>query len=920
MKKEKIYGWTLIFIILICLPASWVWADGGYFSRSIALSTDQRAIIIKNGDEISITLSTGYTGEGEDFGWIIPTPVPPSIEDVNEAGEKGELTFEFLDKKTVPVFTEVTGCFPSGTEVLTATGPRAIETVDPGTEVYSFDVAMKIWMLKRVLERHTHSYEGDMISIQVDHNTIRATGNHPFYVLRGDRLASRPLARDIPKEELREGGSGHWVEARDLKKGDLLQNRIGDCLSISSLSRRNEKIEVYNLSIEGSHNYAVYRKGILVHNKGVSSRSPHVTVYGTATIDNYEVNVLGAATTADLLNWLQKNGYEVDPSAREIIDSYVRMNWAFVAVKHDPSEKRYYKNEFLPPLTIRYQSDQLIFPLRISSVSTTQPAKITLFVIAESTFTSSNLPTQTLRYRDRLSDPVYPESYIESRITKTMERESERALIVMWSGKFAPSNDQKEIIDGLMKKPFPRGENIYLTRLESRINPASMTDDIRFRIDPHPEEFQVRILADKGFLSGLGFATQSGEIDTVRKLLQEGADANELNADGWTPLTIAVRSGHTEIAEILLAVGAEVNVVDEYGMTPLMWAEGGGHDELVQILLQAGADVKEGEYRLQAIVTAAEHGRLDVVQMLLHEGADANARDKYGFSALAKAAKGGHSEVVKLLLQAGAKGNRRSEDGKTALMFAAGDGDTEVVKLLLRAGAKVKRKSIIEGRTALMFAAMGGHSEVVWILLQAGAEVDVMDRSNCTALMLAADRGRTAVVKTLLEEGADVHAGGNQQATLRNAAKKGYTQIVQILLEAGTDVNEMDVHGNTILWDAVSEGHARVVKILLEGGADVNATHPSADMTALMSASYYGHTEIVRTLIGAGADVNAKNKYGGTALMIAARRGYADIVQLLVTAGADVNARDKDGRTALMLAEEEGHTPIVNILRKVGVK
>ncbi len=71
MQKERIYGWTLILFILTWLPASQVYADGGYFSsRSVAMSADQRAIIIKNGNEISMTFSTGYTGEGEDFGCL----------------------------------------------------------------------------------------------------------------------------------------------------------------------------------------------------------------------------------------------------------------------------------------------------------------------------------------------------------------------------------------------------------------------------------------------------------------------------------------------------------------------------------------------------------------------------------------------------------------------------------------------------------------------------------------------------------------------------------------------------------------------------------------------------------------------------------------------------------------------------------
>jgi len=160
------------------------------------------------------------------------------------------------------------GCFPPGTEVLTADGPRAIETVEPGIEVYAFDLSSGEWTLAKVLKRQSFQYEGDVISIRTDQTTIPATGNHPFYVLSGDRLASRLLPQDVSKKEQGMVGPGRWVEARDLQEGDVLLTKSGEGLIITSLLRRNEKTEVYNLDVEGYNNYAVHHKGILVHNKG----------------------------------------------------------------------------------------------------------------------------------------------------------------------------------------------------------------------------------------------------------------------------------------------------------------------------------------------------------------------------------------------------------------------------------------------------------------------------------------------------------------------------------------------------------------------------------------------------------------------------------------------------------------------------
>lgn len=120
MQKERIYKWVLSCFILLSISVFQAWADGGYFTRSesVAISSDQRAIIIKNGDEIGMTFSSGYTGDGEDYVWIIPTPVPPAIEDVSEGGEYGDEVFGILDESTAPIVSS-DGCFLSGTMVLT---------------------------------------------------------------------------------------------------------------------------------------------------------------------------------------------------------------------------------------------------------------------------------------------------------------------------------------------------------------------------------------------------------------------------------------------------------------------------------------------------------------------------------------------------------------------------------------------------------------------------------------------------------------------------------------------------------------------------------------------------------------------------------------------------------------------------------
>ena len=67
------------------------------------------------------------------------------------------------------------GCFTMGTMVLTAGGPRRIEEVNPGIEVYSYNLSSEAWTFSRVSKQGAYRYQGDIITIQMDSDKIEAT-------------------------------------------------------------------------------------------------------------------------------------------------------------------------------------------------------------------------------------------------------------------------------------------------------------------------------------------------------------------------------------------------------------------------------------------------------------------------------------------------------------------------------------------------------------------------------------------------------------------------------------------------------------------------------------------------------------------------------------------------------------------------
>ena len=52
-------------------------------------------------------------------------------------------------------------------------------------------------------------------------------------------------------------------------------------------------------------------------------------------------------------------------------------------------------------------------------------------------------------------------------------------------------------------------------------------------------------------------AAEKGDQDNVQRLLNEGADVNAKESDGWTALKIARQRGQKEIEELLIAHGAK---------------------------------------------------------------------------------------------------------------------------------------------------------------------------------------------------------------------------------------------------------------------------------------------------------------------------------------------------------------------------
>lgn len=134
------------------------------------------------------------------------------------------------------------------------------------------------------------------------------------------------------------------------------------------------------------------------------------------TVGAYEVAVLSGKDTGALESWLTANNFSYPPEKADVIDSYVKQGWYFVAAKIDMRKMDGFsfvpwpgKNEAvtkalleqklasgeLHPLHLSFASGKCIFPLKISSING-KPSEVQVYVLSPKPLVETGMFEQKL--------------------------------------------------------------------------------------------------------------------------------------------------------------------------------------------------------------------------------------------------------------------------------------------------------------------------------------------------------------------------------------------------------------------------------------------------------------------------------------------------------------------------------------------
>lgn len=305
-------------------------------------------------------------------------------------------------------------------------------------------------------------------------------------------------------------------------------------------------------------------------------------------------------------------------------------------------------------------------------------------------------------------------------------------------------------------------------------------------------------------------ARYSSSVDTVRALLEKGADIEALTNVNDTPLTLSIYNEHNccDILKLLIKRSANINARESNGKTAAHLAAEKGKTEMLKILLKAGADANAvNEVGWTPLHLAARYADIETTQLLLDGGANCNllTNKKYSPLNLAVFNKKNGDKIAKLLIKHGAKLDNRINNGSTALFSAVEQKNIKLAKILLKAGADIELRNRRYKRTPLHKAAFDGSAEMVRLLLKYGADVNVRDTILATPLGLAiynpGKQSRIDIVTILLaDKKTDLNlADRDNQTPLFWAAREGKPELVRLLLSAGADKTIKDKSGRTPL-------------------------------------------------------------------------------------------------------------------------
>lgn len=247
MEKTSDLGGNPVLMPVMSLPPT-----GQVLGRAVSVADLVTAT--RKGDPLGIGMAAWGLLSGTKTGDLIEGRVKDAAGSVKNQISKSKLgqdlaaaAKEKFKKINMLPCPSCKGCIDAGTPILTPSGYQPIESLQIGDTVIAYDTAAGETVERKVTHLH-RDITIEWYDIKVGADTLTVTDNHPFW---------------LPE-------TGEWIQARELEIGTVLHPQDGRAARISQITVRQlrQSEPIYNVEIEGDHNYFAGEGAVLVHNGG----------------------------------------------------------------------------------------------------------------------------------------------------------------------------------------------------------------------------------------------------------------------------------------------------------------------------------------------------------------------------------------------------------------------------------------------------------------------------------------------------------------------------------------------------------------------------------------------------------------------------------------------------------------------------
>jgi hypothetical protein len=234
-----------------------------------------------------------------------------------------------------------------------------------------------------------------------------------------------------------------------------------------------------------------------------------VSVDAAYAVGEYDIVILGAEDSVDLMGWLRGNGYRLPDGAEEELAGYIARGMRFFVARVDLEEQSKLGYSYLRPLQMAFESEDFALPIRLGMANAAEPQELIVYLLTREGRTEIvNYPTKAMSADLEL--PLFvaddlprfykalfgAEAAAAGGATAFLEFAGDTSRCAPCAAKPLTPDELRELgvfwsLEADRPSTADAAPEVFVTRLHLRYDAAGFAEDLRFRESGDRSSFQL---------------------------------------------------------------------------------------------------------------------------------------------------------------------------------------------------------------------------------------------------------------------------------------------------------------------------------------------------------------------------------------------------------------------------------------------